>query len=74
MNSRKGSNIKFHYSIGSFVIKSRLALPIVEQILESLNFQEAQRINYDPKKIIPNKKKINRCGTFWHQEVKVWQP
>ena len=68
--ARKGCNIKFHYSIGKFVIMSSLAMKIVEKILESLNFQEAQRINYDPKKIISNMKKLNRCGTFENQEIK----
>ena len=66
---KKGCNIKSHYSIGPFVIKSTLALPIVEQMLESFNFQEAQRMNYDPKKIISNIKKKSICGTFEHQEV-----
>ena len=38
-------------------------------MLQSLNFQEAQRINYDPKRIISIKKKRNKCGTCEHQEV-----
>ena len=70
LKAKKGCNIKLHYAIGPFVIKSSLALLIVEKLLESLNFQEAQRVNYDPKKIIANRKKINRCGTFEHQEIK----
>ena len=70
MKDKKWCNIKFHYAIGPFVIKSSLALPIVEKLLESLNFQEAQRVNYNPKKIIANGKKINRCGTFEHHEIK----
>ena len=41
----------------------------MEQILESLNFQEAQRINYDPKGIISIRKKISIYGTFENQEV-----
>ena len=69
LKAKKGCNIKFHYSIGPFVIKSTLALPIVEQILESFNFQEAQRINYDPKKIILNGKRKIICGTLEHKEV-----
>ena len=70
MKAKKGCNIKFHYAIGPFVIKSSLALPIVEQLLESLNFQESQRVNYYPEKIIANRKKINTCGTFEHHEIK----
>lgn len=70
LKAKKGCNIKFHYAIKPFVIKSSLTLPIVEKLLGSLNFQEAQRVNYDPKKIIANSKKINRCGPFEHQEIK----
>ena len=69
VKARKGCNIKFHYYIGPFVMSS-LDLSIVEQILESFNFQEAQRINYDPKKIVSKRKKTSRCGTFENQEVK----
>ena len=70
MKARKGCNINFHYAIGPFVIMSRLDLPIVDQIIESLNFQEAQKIIFYPKKTISNRKKIKRCGTFEYDEVK----
>ena len=57
MKAKEGWNTRLHYSIGPFVIKSSLAPPIVEQLLESFNFQESQRINYDPKKVISNRKR-----------------
>ena len=38
LKAKKGCNIKFHYAIGPFAIKSSLSLPTVEKLLESLNF------------------------------------
>jgi hypothetical protein len=66
---KKGFNIKIHYVIGPFVIKSIQALPIIENILERMRFQEASKINYDPKGIIARKRLDNKCPTFRHQEV-----
>lgn len=42
----------FHYIVGPFVIKSILAFPIVEKLLEIMKFQESQKISYAPRKII----------------------
>jgi hypothetical protein len=44
-------------------------LPIVEKLLESIKFQEAQNISYDPKKIIVSRKQASKCGPFEHQEI-----
>ena len=66
---KKGCNIKFHYAIGPFFIKSSQALPIIENIFESMSFQEVAKINYDPKVIIARRRLDSKCPTFRHQEV-----
>ena len=52
---KKGCNIKFHYTVSPFVINSSLNFPIVEKLLESMEFQEDQKTSYDPRKIIASK-------------------
>ena len=49
---KKGSNIKFKYTIEPFVASNNGALQIVEDILKGMNFKKEQAINYDPKGII----------------------
>ena len=66
---KKGCNIKFHYVIGPFVIKSSQALPVIENILESMRFQEETKVNYDPKGIIEKRRLDSKSPTFRHQEV-----
>ena len=49
---KKGSNIKFKYTIEPFVVSDNAALQIIEDILKGMNFKKEQAINYDPKGII----------------------
>ena len=37
LNFKKACNIKFHYNIGPFVIKSRSSLPIIEKLLKAMS-------------------------------------
>ena len=57
LKDKNGCNIKFHYVVGPFVIKSSLALPLVEKMLESMKFQKAQKANFDPGKIIAERQR-----------------
>ena len=66
---KKGCNIEFHYFIGPFVINSNQSLPVIENILESMIFQEEAKVNYDPKGIIEKGRLDNKCPTSRHQEV-----
>lgn len=34
-----------------------------------MKFQEAQKISYDPRKIIASTKQTSKCGPFEHQEI-----
>jgi hypothetical protein len=42
----KAYNIKFHYNIGPFVIKTRSTFPIIEKFLKFMKFKEAKRVNF----------------------------
>ena len=52
VKNKKGSIIKFKYTIEPFVALDNVALQIIEDILKGMNFKEAQAIIYDPKGII----------------------
>ena len=63
---KKGCNIKFHYVVGPFVIKSSQALSVIEKILESMRFQEATKVNCDPKGILSKRRLDGKCPIFKH--------
>ena len=52
LKHKKGSSIKFKYTIEAFVASDNIALQIVEDILKGLNFKKEQAMRYDPKGII----------------------
>ena len=66
---KKGSSIKFKYTIEPFVASDNAALQIVEDILKGMNFKKAKAISYDPKGIIHQRTCQIRCGIFEHEEV-----
>ena len=66
---KKSSNIKFPLKVGSFIFKNKGALVFVEKLLESMDFQREQRINYDPYHIISLRKQENKNKPFDHQIV-----
>ena len=52
LKHKKASNMKFKYTIESFVVNSTVALSVIHNIMKSMNFQMDKKINYDPKHII----------------------
>ena len=66
---KKSSNIKFPLKVGSFIFKNKGALVFVEKLLESMEFQRDQRVNYDPYHIISLRKQANKNKPFDHQVV-----
>lgn len=68
---KKASNIKFHYNIGPFVIKTRLALPIIEKLLKAMNFREVDKTIYDPKQVISQGRPKNKNMNM--RKFKVWK-
>ena len=52
LSFRKTSEIKFHLMVGPFIIKIKADLPMVEGLLQDMNFMKSTKINYDPHHII----------------------
>lgn len=69
LNFKKDCNIKFHYNIGPFVIKSRSFVPIIEELLKAMVFQVADKIRYDPKYVISQRRQKNKNTPYDHLEV-----
>ena len=42
---------------------------VIENFLEVMDFQEEQRINYDPHHIISQRKQLNKNKPFDHQTI-----
>jgi hypothetical protein len=60
--------MKFIYTIEPLVLNSIVALPIIQKIMKSMNFQLYKNLNYDPKHVISQRKTTVRLGTYEHQE------
>ena len=67
---KKSSNVKFPLKVGPFIFKNKSALLVIETLLEVMNFQKEQRINYDPHHLISQRKQSNKNKPFDHQVVK----
>ena len=70
LKQKKSSNIEFKYTIEPFVVDSTYALPIIQDLLRSMKFDQDRRVNYYPKHIISKRKVSCRLGTFKHEEDK----
>ena len=52
LNFSKSLDIKFPWEEGPYVVKSRVALPIIDNLLRSMGFSLGDAINYDPHQVI----------------------
>ena len=66
---KKSSNVKFPFKIDPFIFKNKVALNIVGNLLEAMEFQKMERINYDPTKITSQRRKKNKNKAFEHKSV-----
>ena len=66
---KKSSNVKFPLKVGPFIFKNKSALLVIEKLLEVMDFQKEQRINYDPHHLISQRKQSNKNKPFDHQVV-----
>ena len=66
---RKASELKFPWVIGPFIIKRKVALPVIENLLKDMVFPTSTAINYDPHHIITIRKQVNKNNPFEHEEV-----
>ena len=66
---KKSSNVKFPLKVGPFILKNKSALLVIEKLLEFMDFQKEQKVNYDPHHIISQRKQLNKNKPFYHQTV-----
>ena len=69
VNFRKASEIEFPLKVGLIIIKNKVALLVIEGMLEDMNFMKATKINYDPCHIISQRRQQNKNKSFEHQEI-----
>ena len=53
---KKSSNVKFPIKVGPFIFKNKSALLVIEKLLEVMDFQKEQKVNYDSHHIISQRK------------------
>ena len=49
---KKYSDVKFPLKVGPFIFKNKSALLVIEKLLEVMDFQKEEKVNYDPHHII----------------------
>lgn len=65
----KSAWIKYPLTVGHYVLKKEVALPIIEKLLKKFKFPEAMPLNYDPKHVISNRRLENDRSTFQHSAI-----
>ena len=68
LKHKKSSNIKFKFTIEPFVVDSTSSLPIIQDLLRSMKFDQDRKASYDPKHIISKRKVSCKLGTFEHEK------
>ena len=53
---KKSSEIKFPWVVGTFIIKYKFGLPVVEGFLQEMNYKKDISINYDSHHIISQRR------------------
>ena len=67
---KNSSNVNFPLKVGPFIFKNKSAMLVIEKLLEVMDFQKEQRINYDPHHLISQRKQSKKNKPFDHQVVK----
>ena len=67
---KKSSDVKFPLNFGPFIFKNKSALLVVEKLLEVMDFEKEEKMNYDPHHIISQRRKLNKNKPFDHQVIK----
>ena len=66
---KKSSNVKFPFKIRPFIFKNKVDLNIVEKLLEAMEIEKMERLNYYPRKIISQRRQQNKNKAFEHQSM-----
>jgi len=53
---KKYFDVKFPLKVGPFIFKNKSALLVVEKLLEVMDFQKEEKMNYDPHQIISQRR------------------
>ena len=61
--------MKFPWEAGPYVVKSRDALPVIDNMLKSMGFLLGVAINYDPHQMISKRRQANNNKPFEHTEI-----
>ena len=69
INFKKSFENKFAWVVGPFIIKSKVAFPVVDNLLKEMRFQIVAAVNYDPHHVISIRRKVNKNKPFEHHEV-----
>ena len=69
INFKKISEIKCPWLVVPLIIKSKLVVPVVDNLLNEMRFPTVAAVNYDPHHIISIRKQVNKNKPFEHQEV-----
>ena len=55
--------------MGPFIFKNKSALLVIEKLLEVMEFQKEEKMNYDPHQIISQRRQLKKNKPFDHQIV-----
>ena len=66
---KKSSEIMSPWVVGPFIIKSKVSLPIVESLLQEMNFNKSIVVNYDAHHVISQRRQLDKKKAFEHQVV-----
>ena len=69
LNFKKSTEIRYPWDVGSFIIKNKSALPMIEILLNEMGFLIESSINYDPHHVISNRRHAMKRKHFEHDEV-----
>ena len=53
---KKSSDVKFPLKVGPFIFNNKRAMLVIEKLLEVMDFQKEKKMNYDPQKIISQRR------------------
>ena len=59
---KKSSNVKFPLKVGPFIFKNKSAMLVIEKLLQVMDFQKEEKVNYDPHHIISQRKQLKKTS------------
>ena len=68
LNFKKSIEIKYPSVVGPFIIKNKVALPMINSFLKEMGFFKEGVINYDPHHAISNRRQALKRKHFEHDE------